>query len=170
MVYECDRCDAALPSGVTACPQCGEKFEEAVPADAVLPKTGFHVLGPAPQRPEGSGQSRQREEELTASFAQAEADIAALRSQTIVLKSEVMALRGHISVLTAEITTLEDNSVTLQSHSAVLQSQVTTLTNRLTVLEMAGREDKRRFMDHMNHVKEALGYIQINGPAGAAGQ
>ena len=47
-----------------------------------------------------------------------------------------------------------------------------TLTNRLTVLEMAGREDKRRFLDHVNHVKEALGYIeihQINGQTGRTG-
>ncbi len=169
MVYECDRCASALPAGVSACPCCGEKFDEAVPPDAILPKAGFHVLNVEPLKP-GMDKQNPAREEVTENLAQAEADIAALRSQAIVLKSEVMTLRGHISTLISEMAALEDHSATLQSHSAVLQSQVTTLTNRLTVLEMAGREDKRRFMDHVQHVKEALGYIQINSPAGTAGQ
>ena len=163
MVYECDQCSAALPAGACLCPRCGEQFEEAVPPDAVLPKSGFHAASCA----------EQGESPLRAKLTQAEADIAALRSQAIVLKSELMALRSHVSELTGEITAFEEHSAVLKTHSAVLQSQVVTLTNRLTVLEMAGREDKRRFIDHVNHVKEALGCIQlnqINGPTGAPGQ
>ena len=169
MVYECDRCASALSAGAAACPRCGEEFEEAVPMDAVLPSVGFHALSSAPPRP-GADKQNQLREETTESLAQAEADIAALRGQAIILKSEVMTLRGHVSTLISEMTALEDYSSTLQSHSAMLQSQVTTLTNRLTVLEMAGREDKRRFMDHVQHVKEALGCIQINSPTSTAGQ
>ena len=41
MVYECDQCNAALPPGVTVCPKCGEKFENAVPLDASVPASGF---------------------------------------------------------------------------------------------------------------------------------
>lgn len=162
MVYECDQCSAVLPGGVFACPRCGEKFDEAVPADALLPKSGFSVACALAEE--------ELNQESTSKLEQAESDITTLRGQSLALKSEVMTLRGYISTLTTEITALEEYSATLQSNSAVLQSQVTTLTNRLTVLEMAGREDKRRFIDHVNHVKEALGYIQINGPTGAAGQ
>jgi hypothetical protein len=43
MVYECEKCGTALPSGVIACPQCGEAFDEAVPTDAEVPKKGFSV-------------------------------------------------------------------------------------------------------------------------------
>ena len=161
MVYECDQCNAALAGGVLACPQCGEKFDEAVPADALLPKSGFSI---------GSALVEDLNKELTGKLEQAESDISTLRGQSLALKSEVMTLRGLLSTLTSEITALESYSASLQSNSAVLQSQVTTLTNRLTVLEMAGREDKRRFIDHVNHVKEALGYIQISGPTNAAGQ
>ena len=165
MVYECDQCSAALPGGVLACPQCGEKFDEAVPTDALVPKSGFSAASvPAEELREELNQ------ELTSKLEQAETDITVLRGQSLALKSEVMTLRGYISTLTSEITALEEYSAALQSNSATLQSQVTTLTNRLTVLEMAGREDKRRFIDHVNHMKEALGYIQINGPTGAAGQ
>ena len=162
MVYECDQCRAALPGGVFACPQCGEKFDEAVPADAVLPKTGFSAASVPVEEA--------LNQDLMNKLEQAEADIIALRGQSLVLKSELMTLRGYISTLTSEITALEEHSAGLQTSSVTLQSQVMTLTNRLTVLEMAGREDKRRFIDHVNHVKEALGYIQINGPTGAAGQ
>ncbi len=162
MVYECDQCSAALPGGVFACPQCGEKFDEAVPADAVLPKTGFRAASVLVEE--------EPNQELTSKLEQAEADITALRGQSLVLKSELMTLRGYISTLTSEVTALEEYSAGLQTSAVTLQSQVMTLTNRLTVLEMAGREDKRRFVDHVNHVKEALGYIQINGPTGAAGQ
>lgn len=168
MVYECDQCSAMLPAGVHACPQCGEKFDEAVPADAAPPKAGFSAA------PSLSAASALTEEELnwelTSKLEQAEADISTLRGQSLVLKSEVMTLRGYLATLTSEITTLEEYSANLQTSSASLQSQVMTLTNRLTVLEMAGREDKRRFIDHVNHVKEALGYIQINGPTSAPGQ
>lgn len=38
MIYECERCLAALPPRVTACPACGDPFEEPVPADAVVPQ------------------------------------------------------------------------------------------------------------------------------------
>ncbi len=162
MVYECDQCSAALPAGVFACFQCGEKFEEAVPADALLPKTGFSAVSALAEE--------ELNKELTSKLEQAEADITTLRGQSLALKSEVMTLRGYISTLTSEITALEEYSAALQTNSDTLQSQVTTLTNRLTVLEMAGREDKRRFIDHVNHVKEALGYIQINGPTGVTGQ
>lgn len=41
MIYECDQCRAALPPRTRACPQCGEVFEDAVPADAELPPRGF---------------------------------------------------------------------------------------------------------------------------------
>ena len=36
MVYECDICEAALGPGWTACPRCGQVFDEPVPADALL--------------------------------------------------------------------------------------------------------------------------------------
>ena len=165
MVYECDHCSAVLPGGVLTCPQCGEKFDEAVPTDALLPKSGFSAASALTEE-----LNIELNQELTEKLEQAEADIAALRGQSLGLKSEVMTLRGYISTLTSEITALEEYSASLQTSSATLQSQVMTLTNRLTVLEMAGREDKRRFIDHVNHVKEALGYIQINGPTNATGQ
>jgi len=41
MIYECDKCTAALPPGVHACPKCGDAFEDAVPADAEVPSSGF---------------------------------------------------------------------------------------------------------------------------------
>ncbi len=164
MVYECDQCSAALPAGVFACPRCGEGFDEAVPADALLPKSGFSAAHSLTEEELNS------KAELNSKLEQTEANITTLSGQSLALKSEVMTLRGYISTLTSEITALEEYSAALQSNSAILQSQVTTLTNRLTVLEMAGREDKRRFIDHVNHVKEALGYIQLNGPSGAAGQ
>ena len=180
MVYECDQCSAALPAGAHACPRCGEAFEEAVPPDAVLPKAGFHAAASS-AAPDAGGigdAGSIGDADLRSKLAQAEADIATLRSQAIVLKSEVMTLRGHVATLTGEVTAVEEHSAALKTYSATLQSQVVTLTNRLTVLEMAGREDKRRFIDHVNHVKEALGYIQlnqinlsqINGPTGAPGQ
>ena len=164
MVYECDECSAALPAGIFACPRCGASFEEAVPADALLPKSGFHAAASRAEDPDLH---------LQPVLVQAEADIAALRSQAIVLKSEVMTLRSHVSTLTEEASVFEERSAALQAHSASLQSQVVMLTNRLTVLEMAGREDKRRFIDHVAHVKEALGCLQlsqINAPTSPAGQ
>lgn len=42
-VYECGKCEAALPPGVRACPKCGDEFEEVVPGDAVVPPKGFSV-------------------------------------------------------------------------------------------------------------------------------
>ena len=154
MVYECDQCNAALPAGVHACPHCGENFEDAVPADAVLPASGFHAADMPP-----------------------EADVALLKEQALVLKSEVMTLRGLVTTLTGEVTALEEQTASQTSQITLLtqtlagmESHVATLTNRLTVAEMAGREDKRRFIDHVKHMKEALGYIQISGPPGAAGQ
>lgn len=38
MVYECERCEAALPPGARACPNCGDPFDEPVPGDAHLPQ------------------------------------------------------------------------------------------------------------------------------------
>ena len=43
MVYECDKCSAALPAGVRSCPKCGETFEDDVPTDAEVPKRGFRA-------------------------------------------------------------------------------------------------------------------------------
>ena len=34
MIYECDNCEATLGPGMTACPRCGELFDEPVPDDA----------------------------------------------------------------------------------------------------------------------------------------
>jgi len=34
MVYECDQCSTALPPGVWGCINCGQAFDQAVPADA----------------------------------------------------------------------------------------------------------------------------------------
>lgn len=164
MIYECDECSAALPPGLCACPRCGASFEDAVPADALLPKSGFHAA---------ASRAEDQDLPLQPGLAQAEADIAALRSQAIVLKSEVMALRSHVSTLIEEVSSSEERSAALQVHSAALQSQLVMLTNRLTVLEMAGREDKRRFIDHVAHVKEALGCLQIGQlkePTSASGQ
>lgn len=48
MIYECDQCSKALPPGVTACPNCGEAFEDIVPADAEVPRRGFSA---APSKP-----------------------------------------------------------------------------------------------------------------------
>ena len=41
MVYECEKCDIALPAGVFKCPKCGEDFDEAVPQDAEVPVRGW---------------------------------------------------------------------------------------------------------------------------------
>jgi hypothetical protein len=41
MIYECDRCNAALPSGAQACPKCGAVFHGVVPADAPNRAPGF---------------------------------------------------------------------------------------------------------------------------------
>ncbi len=35
MIYECDNCQVALGPGLTACPRCGQVFDEPVPADAL---------------------------------------------------------------------------------------------------------------------------------------
>jgi hypothetical protein len=41
MVYECEKCNRALPAGVLACPACGEGFDQPVPQDAEVPKRGW---------------------------------------------------------------------------------------------------------------------------------
>ncbi len=41
MVYECEKCNVPLPPGVRACPNCGEAFDDVVPADAEVPQRGF---------------------------------------------------------------------------------------------------------------------------------
>ncbi len=51
MVCECDQCDAPLPPGATACPRCGEAFEDAVPADADLPEQDLGAAA-SPAEPE----------------------------------------------------------------------------------------------------------------------
>ena len=40
MIYECEHCDAVLKPGLTACPRCGEAFDEPVPADATPDDVG----------------------------------------------------------------------------------------------------------------------------------
>ena len=49
MIYECDQCSKALPPGVSACPSCGEVFDDVVPADAEVPKRGFSAVSPKPE-------------------------------------------------------------------------------------------------------------------------
>ena len=44
MIYHCDRCGAALPAGVLACPTCGKKFDNPVPTDAEVPDAPFADL------------------------------------------------------------------------------------------------------------------------------
>ncbi len=51
MIYECDKCTAPLPPGALACPKCGDAFEDAVPADAELPKLGFTAKPDEPTVP-----------------------------------------------------------------------------------------------------------------------
>lgn len=41
MVYECDKCKTALPSGAKFCPKCGAIFKGVVPADAEAAGLGF---------------------------------------------------------------------------------------------------------------------------------
>ncbi len=41
MIYECEQCGTALPPAAVACPKCGEAFEEPVPQDAVVRKSGW---------------------------------------------------------------------------------------------------------------------------------
>ncbi len=59
MIYECDQCSKALPPSVTACPTCGETFEDAVPADAEVPckavRKGFTAVNPRPAPAHGGG-------------------------------------------------------------------------------------------------------------------
>lgn len=43
MVYQCEKCEAALPPSVLSCPQCGDSFDEAVPQDAEVPKRGWQA-------------------------------------------------------------------------------------------------------------------------------
>ena len=43
MVYECEKCEAALPAGVLNCPNCGEGFDEPVPQDAETPARGWQL-------------------------------------------------------------------------------------------------------------------------------
>lgn len=43
MVYQCEKCEAALPPGVLSCPKCGDTFEEAVPQDAEIPNRGWQA-------------------------------------------------------------------------------------------------------------------------------
>lgn len=57
MIYECETCGTTLPAGVSACPKCGEHFDEAVPHDAEAPKRGWQAKSesmPTPVIPEQS--------------------------------------------------------------------------------------------------------------------
>lgn len=47
MVYECEYCETVLTAGLTACPHCGEAFDDPVPGDATLPISEENVLPPA---------------------------------------------------------------------------------------------------------------------------
>lgn len=49
MVYECDNCEAALGPGLTACPRCGQVFDEPVPADALWDETVPAVQAAPPE-------------------------------------------------------------------------------------------------------------------------
>lgn len=54
MIYECDKCGAALPPHAKVCPKCGFVFQGTVPADADMPgpadppKPGFTPRVPRP--------------------------------------------------------------------------------------------------------------------------
>lgn len=54
MVYECEKCGAALPAGVQACPNCGENFSRVVPQDAGEPKHGWQAKSEEPAGPQPS--------------------------------------------------------------------------------------------------------------------
>lgn len=41
MIYECEQCEKPLSPGVVACPNCGEAFDEPVPLDATIRKSGW---------------------------------------------------------------------------------------------------------------------------------
>ncbi|MGI4787612.1 MAG: hypothetical protein ACRYFS_02040 [Janthinobacterium lividum] len=145
MIYECDGCGEVLLAGVVACPKCGEVFEEAVPADAVLPRRGFSAVT-APTTPVSSDPFTPPEHSLEQALEQAEEAIKLLSGQVVILKSEVILLKNPGAPLSSEM--------------AALSSEVTQIANRLSVVEMARREDRRRFTDHVEQVTEALQYLQ----------
>jgi len=47
MVYECEYCETILTAGLTACPHCGEAFDDPVPDDATLPISEAAALPPS---------------------------------------------------------------------------------------------------------------------------
>ena len=119
MVYECDQCSAALPAGVLACPRCGEQFDDAVPADALVPRGGFSAA--------------EREAARQGEQAQAEADLALLRQQMVGLEDEVLTLRSHLVKLTEELTGSEGHSALLLSHQTTLENRVEQLEHQATL-------------------------------------
>ncbi len=44
MIYHCERCGAALRPAADACPVCGKRFPDAIPADADVPDTSVDGL------------------------------------------------------------------------------------------------------------------------------
>ena len=54
MVYQCEKCDSALPAGAQACPNCGDNFEEVVPPDAEVPRRGWQAKSEGPPNPRPS--------------------------------------------------------------------------------------------------------------------
>jgi len=48
VIYECDKCQSALPPNKTQCPRCGEMFDEPVPPDAEAPVKGFSAKRSTP--------------------------------------------------------------------------------------------------------------------------
>ena len=51
MVYQCEKCGAALPAGAQACPNCGDNFDEVVPPDAEVPGRGWQAKSEEPAGP-----------------------------------------------------------------------------------------------------------------------
>lgn len=54
MVYQCEKCGAALPAGAQACPNCGGNFDEVVPPDDEVPKRGWQAKSEEPASPQPS--------------------------------------------------------------------------------------------------------------------
>lgn len=54
MVYQCEKCGSALPSGAQACPNCGDNFDEVVPPDAEVPRHGWQAKSEEPADPRPS--------------------------------------------------------------------------------------------------------------------
>ncbi len=57
MVYECEKCKAALPPSVTSCPKCGETFDDVVPSDAEAGPSGFGTTPSSNASPDSASAS-----------------------------------------------------------------------------------------------------------------